>query len=772
MNLPKLFTAQEQTQEPRRVLGLLLTADHLQALLMELRDQETNLLQKSRVLEYSDADSALKKADEAFQDLGPDSESINQTIFCLESAWVKDGDIVETKRPLVKKITTDLSLEALGFIVISEALAHYFIQENSLFSGLLFLFNAEQVHVSLVSQGKIQGVEVVGRSDNSVADIEEALARIAAKHTSHQQSLPPKMILASFTLTEDELHKQHQQLLEYSWTDQNVFMQAPMIEVVGAERFISLIAAEAARAVALSHGLPAPQIPKARPVPSTNELPQGQTTSAKREPESEVIPVELDEALQPVSPSASASSDDVERAVDVAATAFGIPIAADKLPASDHPHRAQASDFSDEFAEVSDHTEVSKTSSKKKFSVLHHMTKPYQGKKKPVHFALLGLIAGVLALLGIAVFGVFFMTSARVEVTLQRLPVSKEIEIMVDPNATSSDPEKRVLAAQQATKTVSDESTIQTTGVKLVGDKAKGKVKVLNGTESPKTFIAGTTLTADGKSFTLDQDVTVASASTKVTNGGKQTTFGETEASVTAKDIGEESNLSKDKELTIDKFSLDTFSAIVVEAFTGGASREVRVVAAKDKNEVLADLRAELLTKAAQEFKDESGSGTYYLPNPTVLKEIPTFSAKEGEETDELTLSLELHVQALSYTAADLQPIAKAVLSSEVPEGYELAGEDPQILSAPDETKSASGSAKAVTTALLVSITTDAFPVLQTDNLAQQIVGKPLDQAQQLLREADTIADASITITPAIAQPLVKTLPKDQKRITVILKRE
>lgn len=786
MNLPKLFTAQEQSDEPRLVLALILSQVRLQALLLRIQAKETSIAQKSRALEYSDNASAPVKADEALQDLGPDSESVNQTIFCLESSWVKDGDIIEGRRPLVKKITTDLSLEALGFIVTSEALAHFYIQQNALFSGLLFLFSSDHIHVSWVAQGKIQTTQSVGRSDNSVADIEEALARCSARQKASQGGqLPAKMILASFDLTSDELHKQQQQLLEYPWDDQNIFMQAPTIDVVSPEVFIDVIAAEAARAVALAQGLPAPTAPPA--VARAAGLSAARDMAADADshltPDSEQsksiqsvndsdagksVQSFLDDNLVALeqSPLAATPLDDVERAVDTAATSFGVPIAAHAVVAA-APKKNVPADFGSEFAELDDEKDAVKSTKKTGSSFFSHLFKPYKGKKKPAHFALFGLVAGLIVLAVAGVLAPSFLARAKVEVTLQKRDVSKEIQITLDPKASATDPDELVLAADEATKTVEDESSMQTTGVKLVGDKAKGKVLLINKTEGPKTFAAGTLLAGKGKNFVLDAEVSVASASAHT--GG--ITFGQAEGAVTAAEIGEESNLPKETDMSIEKYATDTFAAVVKDGLTGGASREVRVVSAKDMQELLSDLRADLLKKANEEFASESTNGVYFLPNPTIVKETPTYSKKEGDESNELTLTLKLDVRTLSYTAADLEPIARAVLTSEVPSGYELVQEDPQILSAPDQPGTASGSAK-TQTSLTASISNDAFPVVDEEQLKQTILGKSIAKAEEELAAQDTIQSAHVSISPALFGSFIKNLPNDSKRVTLILKRE
>ncbi len=778
MNLPKLFTAHDQSGEPRLVLCLAISNTRLQALLLRVGDAQTTIVEKSRVLEYADAAAALVKADEALQDLGPESESLNQIIFCFESSWVKDGDIAETKRPLVKKITTELSLEPLGFIVISEALAHYYVQQNALFSGLLFLFTTDHVMVNLVSQGVIKHAESVGRSDNAVADVEEALARFALKSKTETQ-LPPKMVLASFDLNAEELRKQQQQLLDYSWDGQKLFLQTPTIDVVPPEAFVTVMALEAARAVALAHGLPVPQssnhsttvsvtAPRSSfTEPATTTLDSVQPELVEVEPEAD-LDIDPDETEAEAEQEATANSSQ-ELAVEPAVTTFGIPISAAKIAAAPELESAESGDFSSDFAVVPTASKsAGKSDSKTGLNWLSALNKPYHGRRSVGFFAIIGVLAGVLVLGIVAVMSVLFMTSAQLQVTLSKQLVSKEVEITLDPTATTTDPEARVLAAKKVTKVLEDQSSMSTTGTLLVGDKAKGKVRLFNKTSSEKTFAAGSTFTSKNLSFKLDSAVTVASASSHTTGETKKITFGNADGTVTASAIGDESNLKKDVELVIDSFSTDTFSALVVDGLAGGASREVRVVAAADRAELLKDLRGELLLKANSEFAAQSKDGTYFLPNARITKETPSYSAKEGDEATQLTLSLSIEVEALSYTAADLQPIAKQVLSAEVPAGFELVGEDPQILSAPD-TSAASGSGKLK---LNANISSAAYPTVVESELIKIVLGKSLETAQADLEALDTVSSATVMLQPSFIQSIRTTLPNDEQRIHLRLIRE
>jgi len=294
----------------------------------------------------------------------------------------------------------------------------------------------------------------------------------------------------------------------------------------------------------------------------------------------------------------------------------------------------------------------------------------------------------------------------------------------------------------------------------VVGDQATGKVTLYNKTEAVKNFDKGTKVSKGDLVFTLDEDVEVASASTKETSGGKETEYGKKEVTVTAVAIGADYNLEKDTELQVASFDSSTYSASSVEAFVGGSSREVRVVSAADRDQLVEELRKKLLKEAQDEIEESLVEGEYVASVNIDKVDEQVFDAKIGDEIGAVTLDLSVIVQALTYKTEDLKPLAQKVLEDDVPKGYTLADSEPQIMSAPDQESSASGK-----THLLVNIAAQAKPSLDLDELKQIILGKSIDEAKQLLTARDDIKSVEIDLIPRIAASLYARIPQDISKV-------
>jgi len=170
-------------------------------------------------------------------------------------------------------------------------------------------------------------------------------------------------------------------------------------------------------------------------------------------------------------------------------------------------------------------------------------------------------------------------------------------------------------------------------------------------------------------------------------------------------------------------------------------------------------LQKELEAQASQELEEKLADGVYLLPNLEVLEKKVTFSSDIDDEVNEVTASLTLTVEALEYTSNSLQPLAAALLASQVKEGYVLSSEPPSILSQPLVDEQASSSA----TFILANISSEAIPVLDLENLYQYVLGKKTDDAVRNLKDYQGISDVTVQINPSI----LSTIPKDKDRVQI-----
>ena len=126
---------------------------------------------------------------------------------------------------------------------------------------------------------------------------------------------------------------------------------------------------------------------------------------------------------------------------------------------------------------------------------------------------------------------------------------------------------------------------------------------VYNKVTSGKTFPKGTQLTTNSIAFTLDSDVSIASASESIGS----ITFGKATANVTAKDIGPNGNVTGSSEFTFSGISGNQISARNEAAFTGGNSKQVTVVSRADQDALVKALTTDLVAQAKQQLLTVAG---------------------------------------------------------------------------------------------------------------------------------------------------------------------
>lgn len=757
MELPGLFTTKPEVTPEKQYLAIVLTEHSVQSALWKVTNGEIVIIKRSKLHAFDNEKDCIVKTDESLQDLGQESEAVSQVVFGLQPSWVKGDDVSSERQKLLDKITTELTLDAVGFVVITEAVIQHSLHVHPNVSALFIHLSAELLSVILVSQGKAVQAEHVGRSNDTVADVTEAFARVQSK-MQPAQPFPAKFFIFSGDLNPEELIKEEQTLIDQDWLDRG-FLQPPVTEVLSPVVILDSVVSQGGKVVAAVEGmLPDSSSPSSVDTDAEFGFDEVKfagkddlaTSDADTQP-TNTLPTPEDANVVPF---------EEERAVPTGSS-FGVPVTGattNQKDELDEPTDSKSSKGKFKFPAIALPSFIKTL----KLPNLDLSGKDASGKKRKPHpYIIAGFILGLVVLLSAGYFYLKFTATAVIAITLKTQAIAKVAEITLDPKATIADPEKLVLPASITTKSIESSATAPASGVTLVGEKAKGKITLLNKTTSPKTFSSGTTVSNGKFQFTLDEEVTIASASVKVSGSSETKEYGQKEVNVTAKVIGAESNLAKDTELAIESFSSNTYSARAPEAFTGGSSREVRVVSQEDRTKLLAQVRADILKKAEEAFKSESGNGAYTLPTGTMTITQTTFNAEVGDEEDELSLTVIADVEAMSYNQDDLKPLAAEILKSEVPEGYELSDKVPDIMSDPAESASGSSMIK-----LNVNLSSQAKPIVFADNWKDEIVGLGLDTAKSKLRSKGEIQEVRIMFHPTIVEKLIPVIPA-AARITI-----
>lgn len=258
--------------------------------------------------------------------------------------------------------------------------------------------------------------------------------------------------------------------------------------------------------------------------------------------------------------------------------------------------------------------------------------------------------------------------------------------------------------------------TIQTTGIKQIGEKAKGKVKIFNCTTKDNEFPKNTTLAVNGIKFLLNESVKISSASLQTSSNSVQCTSSD-EKEIIAEAVGTASNIATDTILIVQDASKSNFYAKITNATSGGTQKDVRVVSNSDIDQ--------LKKLVAQDSAQSSSASAQtddliIIPN---LTESPTaqikLSKQLNEEANEVTMTSKGNVIVYSYKASNMNNMLKSIFEKDPAlQGKNIVSVNPEVILATKE-KGGDISAKVTATAKYSS-------TINTAEFAKSIVGKSL----------------------------------------------
>ncbi|MEK7550628.1 MAG: hypothetical protein AAB535_02485 [Patescibacteria group bacterium] len=255
MNLKDFFAQKEKP--PETYWSLVLEPGWVQAGIWHITDSVAQVITSSPATPWEANDELIGAIDTALssavQKLPEGASEPTKTVFGVSSNWIKDGEIGSEYLEKIKKVCEDLSLTPTGFVVLPEAIAHYYksiegVPINSIILGLGKNF----LEVSVFSLGNLVGTSSVARSVSLADDVVEGLSRFEGA-----SPLPSRIII--FNGRGGELEEARDTLSGVAW-DQNTkiqFLHTPKVEILESDKKVlatSLAgAAEIGQASAISN---------------------------------------------------------------------------------------------------------------------------------------------------------------------------------------------------------------------------------------------------------------------------------------------------------------------------------------------------------------------------------------------------------------------------------------------------------------------------------------------------------------------------------------
>ncbi|QQG41999.1 MAG: baseplate J/gp47 family protein [Candidatus Woesebacteria bacterium] len=654
------------------------------------------------------ADAALSSTVQKLPENYPEP---TKTVFGVPSAWVKSGEIVEEHLAKIKKICADLSLNPAGFVVINEAIAHFYkSEEGSPVNAIIVGLGNSYLELSVFKLGNLVGSTSVARSVSLIEDITEGLSRF-----DQAAPLPSRFII--FDGKGGELEEAKETILQASWIEEDKikFLHAPKVETLSSDRKIL--------ATSLAGASEIGQVSQIK-----SEIETEQPTQEEIREESNVAPPE--EGLTPEALGFSIGQD-----VTVSAPSE---VVSQPPPVKEPPSPAPISHVAPERRGMSEY--IKKTKS--------------LFRKPPILPGRFAMVSGVFLVIFLLVLGLGWWFFPKAHVVIYVTPKTFQEESEITLNTGGSDSGTNSVPAAKISVQVSGEKTKATSGFKLIGDKAKGTVQIANGNSSPIDLAAGTILlSSGGLKFVTNSE---ASVSSQLLPGSPGTAM----VDVTAGDIGSQYNLPKGEVFKVGNFSKSLVAGTSTGDFSGGSSQQIAAVSKDDQNALETQLKDELTAKGKVELSTKVTDNQILIDAFSGVDTITeNYDHKVGDAADSLKLSLLLSLSTVAVDKQKLLEYARNNLKDKVPSGFVLR--DSQI-----DFKFTFVSQKDDNYVYKVAIGANFLPQVNTDAIAKQISGRSISVSESYLTSTPGFSRADITLNPRFPGPF-GVIPRVLKNIKI-----
>lgn len=689
MNLfQKLLSKKDQS---KYFLILIIRQETIYAKIIQVDKENVTIIgsgQSKFVPGKDETDAADIAVSAAEKDL-PENILTEDVIFALPPDYIdaEKGDIKPDYQERLKKISHDLGLTVRGFVEYHQALVSYLqIKEEAPTSAILIGVYKNQLVISLVRVGKIKKSIFLPRIADLTSDFEKAFNQFSV------EILPSRII---FFDGEKPIEDLRGQLLKYPWHKHSSFLHTPKIEIINSK--------EINEAIVISVG--------------NSFFDQSNLILRQGQIESDTI----------------SKQNTVKKKKD--RQDFGFVKEQDIAETIIEKEEAKIEQKEKTYQE----TEQVDAREGKYYLLTTRIASLLKFKK--LSLPNMSLFSS-LPVFWIAIFTIllvflssiyWFYPQADVFLIVYPSTSSKQVDVVFT-TSSDSNPSQNIIQAQMTEAEVKGEKSISTTGTTKVGKPASGKIVFYNKTFDSKTFPKGTILQNGQLTFTLDEEIRVASAS----DTGESIEFGKGEVNVTAATIGPEGNLPENSTFVLKDFPQAQYSAKNTDKFSGGSSREISTVSKQDQENILSQLSEELIASGRQKLIESLSSGQRLIESSiTTSEKNKQFSHQPGDETREVTLNLTLTVSLLSYKNPDLDQIANEV-NLTIPEGFIIESKKTNITNyqfSQEDKESIKATA---------NITILSRPEIDLNNLKARLKGKTYSDASKLLAEIAYIGGVEI----------------------------
>jgi hypothetical protein len=791
--------------KPEYFLALLLRNEKVNAVIFEetqgkvrVIGQQEEYFQKQ--LEDTNEEELLEAIDKAISTAEshlPEGVETQKTIFGVKESWVENAKIKPQHLGFLKKISENLGLSPIGFIVIHEAIVHLMQKEEGApVSAILVEIDKTAIVVSLIRAGKI----VETKSSPIEKSIPETVDQVL--HHFDYEILPSRIIL--FNGVDEE--KLTQSFISHSWSRQLPFLHVPQIKALPHGFDAQAVLAGAASQMGFEVLGKTAALPKQKTteIEKKENIIDSHIEKGEETPEEDIekkmVDAEVDEEVDEKD-----NQLETEKAISEPFTPEEEKTLEDEIKAIEHKEKELPKKA------VLDHSASIKTG--KSFGFVKekdmHIKKPVERieeeavveipteksvlrtpnrnakailvvfssfllflKNLPIKPLLAGATS-VIATVGrrlpankkfvifpplilfvvLLVFLTYiFMVKAAVTLFVEPKIAEREQSVLFA-TGEPTDIENNILSARLLEVTEEGTMKVDTTGKKEIGEKAKGNITILSSQTKEQTFPSGTSITSSNNLvFVLDKEVKISSSS-GITDVKSVT------ATVTAKNIGKEYNLPSGTKFSVGNLDKSSVEAKNDGAFAGGSKKEIDAVSKADHDKLLKELPKTLEEKAKEKAKEKETEKDVILPTFTKITiDNEDFSKEVGEEAGEVSIKATVTYQTLIYGKNDLRELAKKVLENSL---SGMTTTDDSLSVDVKDVKEKDDTSFQTTLQIKASL----LPKLNVEELGTAIAGKSYDEANEILKKTPQVKETEVMLQPNIFF-LPKLLPRRSQNIS------
>jgi len=386
-------------------------------------------------------------------------------------------------------------------------------------------------------------------------------------------------------------------------------------------------------------------------------------------------------------------------------------------------------------------------------------------------FIFLGLVllAGLFA-------AVTFIPKATVSLKFSKDALTKNIVVNLSTTEKVINSDTQTLPSEKITLYATYSGQLATSGQKIEGDYAKGKVTIYNKTDQAQSFSKGTLIsyitTSSGSwYFTLDKDVSVPErklATTSATPGGEVAsyTYGQTKVSVTAKEYGDKYNLSADSQFTVGDESSSDFLAKNEETLDGGREVTVKIVTTEDQTKLGEEVQKQLIDLLSQKLSLSVPPDFISAASGASVRVVgQNFDRGVGERADLLNLTATATATSFVFKEMDLKKLWQELITANLPANYSLSDTEKQI-----DISFLTDTLETDRPQLILKGTSYLVPKYLTEDIQGSLAGKNLSSANEYLASLPNIESYKISVWPQFLG-LGNKLPRVAGNITVVLEK-